>query len=126
MLSFLDIHEAILAEAKEGIPFPFKIAEKPLKVNLKEKKIKIKRDISPEKVKDLILSKKKCGCSICGYSKCMAALEFHHVNPSEKLFEISRAHSGFSLKEILEELKKCILVCANCHAEIHAGIIELK
>mgnify|MGYP003534316966 CR=1 FL=1 len=126
MLSFLDIHEAILAEAKEGIPFPFKITEKPLKVNPKEKKVKIKRDISPEKVKDLVLSRKKCGCSICGYSKCIAALEFHHVNPSEKLFAISKAHSGYSLEEILKELEKCILVCSNCHKEIHAGFIKLK
>lgn len=125
MLSFLDIHEAILAEVKEGIPFPFKTAEKPLKVNPKEKKVKIKRDISSEKAKDLVLSRKKCGCSICGYSKCMAALEFHHVNPSEKSFAISKAHSGYSLEEILKELEKCILVCANCHAEIHAGITQI-
>jgi hypothetical protein len=135
-ISFRDIHDAIIAEAKEGIPFPYEMKPEendlvPLEVIRAIKKPKpikikrIKRDISSEKVKDLILSKKKTGCSICGYDKCMSALEFHHVNPSEKSFAISKAHSGYSLNEILEELEKCVLVCANCHKEIHAGIVSI-
>lgn len=139
-VSFSDIHEAILAEAKDGVPFPYSAQNnelkgfvfendfkfKPEKTELpKQKTIKIKRDISTEKVKDLILSRKKCGCSICGYNKCTAVLEFHHINPSEKSFTISKAYSSYSLDEILKELKKCILVCANCHKEIHAGIIKI-
>ena len=62
-----------------------------------------------------------CGgkCSRCGYDKCNAALEFHHVDESTKSFEISGSHSR-SWKAIENELDKCIMVCANCHRELHA------
>lgn len=55
-------------------------------------------------------------CSICGYNKCLTALEFHHINPKEK--EIYNSHWKFERNKM--ELDKCILVCANCHREIHA------
>lgn len=61
-------------------------------------------------------------CSICGYSKCLAALQFHHLNPKNKKFGINEALKSnikVSKEEILEEIKKCILLCANCHFEIH-------
>ncbi len=60
-------------------------------------------------------------CKVCGYSKCYGALHFHHQDPVTKKFGI---HSGtsHSLKECIEEAKKCILVCANCHAEIHSKL----
>ena len=58
-------------------------------------------------------------CCICGYNKCVTALEFHHINPQEKEFTLStNANIGF--EKAKEEIKKCILVCANCHREIHA------
>lgn len=58
-------------------------------------------------------------CEICGYDKCEAALEFHHLNSNEKEFGI--AYKGYtrSLEECKKEVDKCILVCANCHREIH-------
>jgi 5-methylcytosine-specific restriction endonuclease McrA len=55
-------------------------------------------------------------CTICGYNKCVKALDFHHTNPSEKDFNISKSSSW---KKAKEEIKKCILVCKNCHAELH-------
>lgn len=55
-------------------------------------------------------------CSICGYNKCIKALDFHHLR--DKSFNISGAHCR-SWSIIEQELKKCILVCANCHREIH-------
>ena len=59
-------------------------------------------------------------CSQCGYSKCLNALEFHHLNPSEKEFSINKALSNHWKWERIEiELKKCIILCANCHREIH-------
>ena len=59
-------------------------------------------------------------CCICGYDKCNAALEFHHVNPKTKLFGISQTGAlTYSLSKQLAEVKKCVLVCANCHREIH-------
>lgn len=56
-------------------------------------------------------------CSICGYNKCLRALEFHHPNPKEKEFQITQNVKDF--EKLKEEAEKCILVCSNCHAEIH-------
>lgn len=56
-------------------------------------------------------------CSICGYNSCFAALEFHHLDEKEKEYSISR--NCHSLKDDLKETKKCLLVCSNCHREIH-------
>ena len=58
-------------------------------------------------------------CSICGYNKCDEALEFHHLDPSQKEFGICSDGRTRSWDRIKEELSKCILVCANCHREIH-------
>lgn len=57
-------------------------------------------------------------CGICGYYRCEAALEFHHVNPKDKLYALSDFKFR-SLEEDLREAKKCIMVCSNCHREIH-------
>lgn len=57
-------------------------------------------------------------CQKCGYDKYIGALEFHHLDPSQKDFDISKARS-YSFDKAKEELDKCILVCANCHREIH-------
>ena len=62
-------------------------------------------------------------CQCCGYSKCISALEFHHSNPKEKDFSISKI-TNRNWADVKEELKKCILVCANCHREIHYGFIN--
>lgn len=61
-------------------------------------------------------------CAVCGYKKCLAALHFHHINPFEKKFNIS--DKATLDKELIEELKKCILLCANCHISTHQGIIS--
>ena len=57
-------------------------------------------------------------CEICGYNKCMRALEFHHLNPNEKDFTLSR-YLTREFSDLKKEVDKCILVCSNCHAEIH-------
>lgn len=57
------------------------------------------------------------GCAICGYNKCEVALEFHHVNQEDKKYCISRGQ--FGNKDLIDEVQKCILLCANCHREIH-------
>lgn len=59
-------------------------------------------------------------CALCGYSKCLGALHFHHMDGDEKEFNLSDS-LGRSWKVIEEELDKCLLVCANCHAEIHSS-----
>ena len=63
----------------------------------------------------------KCQC--CGYDKCIQALDFHHLNPSEKDFNFND-NANRSWKATREEIKKCILVCSNCHREIHSGLIN--
>jgi 5-methylcytosine-specific restriction endonuclease McrA len=60
-------------------------------------------------------------CSICGYNKCLAALEFHHLDPSQKDFGISHAGATRSFEKIKKELDKCVLLCANCHREVHSS-----
>ena len=62
-------------------------------------------------------------CQICGYDKCQSALEFHHINPEEKEFTLGY-NTNTSFAKAKEEIKKCILVCANCHREIHEGLID--
>jgi 5-methylcytosine-specific restriction endonuclease McrA len=57
-------------------------------------------------------------CVKCGYDKTYRALHAHHINPAEKGFNISGAHAR-SWEAIKTELSKCILLCANCHSEIH-------
>lgn len=58
-------------------------------------------------------------CTECGYSKSMAALVFHHKNPDEKAFGIASSGFGRSWASLVTEAKKCVLLCANCHAETH-------
>ena len=57
-------------------------------------------------------------CEICGYNKCIDALELHHLNPNEKEFGI--AGETRSLEKLKIEADKCILLCANCHRELHS------
>ena len=58
-------------------------------------------------------------CCICKYDKCIAALEFHHVDESTKEFIISRSWGKGITHRIKDELDKCDLLCANCHRETH-------
>lgn len=57
-------------------------------------------------------------CCLCGYNKCVGALEFHHIEPKNKTYQLSSGNCH-KLEDDLEEAKKCILVCSNCHREIH-------
>lgn len=63
---------------------------------------------------------------VCGYDRCSAALDFHHKDEREKSFGLSQDGMTRSWKKTKEELKKCVLVCANCHREIHAGKLQLQ
>lgn len=63
-------------------------------------------------------------CVRCGYNKCIKALEFHHIDPSQKDFTISNDH--FKLLDAIEESKKCILICSNCHKELHDNLWNIE
>lgn len=65
-------------------------------------------------------------CQICGYNRCHAALELHHLDPSQKEFTFGTVIANpKAWHRIEEELKKCILLCSNCHREIHANIVDI-
>ncbi len=64
-------------------------------------------------------------CKICGYDKCMEALDFHHIDPNQKEFGISREGLAYSFERRLKEAKKCILICCRCHRELENGIIKI-
>lgn len=65
-------------------------------------------------------------CCICHFNAYPQALEFHHVNPEEKSFGITDSNAVTkALDKQLEEIKKCVLLCSNCHKGVHAGILEL-
>jgi hypothetical protein len=75
-------------------------------------RIKIKRQMLTD-------IKLKNGCSICGYNRCAAALHFHHTGDDK---EILLSHPHASIETLLAEVEKCMVVCANCHAELHANM----
>lgn len=64
-------------------------------------------------------------CHICGYKKCFRALGFHHIDPTRKSFGLSEKGLTRSWEKIRSEVDKCILVCANCHMELHEGVTQL-
>lgn len=65
-------------------------------------------------------------CCICGYDRSPNALEFHHLNPAEKDFGFGAKRANpSSWAAIVVELKKCVMVCANCHREIHDGTVDI-
>jgi hypothetical protein len=64
--------------------------------------------------------KLEMGCSICGYSEHPSALDFHHVNNDKEYSISTMVNQRYSKQRILNEMKKCIVVCANCHRIIHS------
>lgn len=86
--------------------------------NCHNKKLIKKRQTNLEVAREILGNK----CCKCGYNKCKQALEFHHVDPTKKDFVIGGSRYG--REKLLKEITKCILVCANCHREIHSKLIN--
>jgi 5-methylcytosine-specific restriction endonuclease McrA len=104
-------------------------------------------DFYPSRIKKKIYSCKKCDakqgkilretikrkcveykggkCFVCGYNKFQGSLDFHHVDPKEKDFGIATMKSN-SFESLKQELDKCVLLCKNCHCEVHASLIDLN
>jgi hypothetical protein len=57
-------------------------------------------------------------CSNCGYNKCIASLDFHHPDQSQKDYLFSAKYRG-TWRDMKAKIKNCILLCANCHREHH-------
>jgi hypothetical protein len=77
------------------------------------------------KVKAILVEEAGGRCALCGYDRCVAALQFHHVDPSTKSFGLSRKGVTRGLDVLREEAAKCTLLCANCHAEVEGGFAAL-
>ena len=76
-------------------------------------------------VKAIIVREGGGRCLLCGYDRCVSALHFHHLDPSQKRFNVALRGAARSLDRVREEVKKCVLLCANCHAEVEAGVVAL-
>jgi hypothetical protein len=72
------------------------------------------------RIKAILVAEAGGQCAICGYARANAALQFHHIDPATKAFDI-RAAGTRALGRIREEAAKCVLLCANCHAEVESG-----
>jgi transposase len=73
------------------------------------------------RLKQILVADAGGACTLCGYDRCPAALEFHHLDPDDKRFELSRRGVTRSLARARAEAAKCILLCSNCHAEVEVG-----
>ena len=75
------------------------------------------------RVKIKLVEYKGGKCKICGYNRCLSALDFHHRDPKKKKF-IVNGNLNKSFEILKKETDKCELVCRNCHAEVHEGLIK--
>jgi 5-methylcytosine-specific restriction endonuclease McrA len=77
-----------------------------------------------KKIKTLAVAHKGGKCQFCGYNRCVGALEFHHIDPKSKNFGLGQSGLTRSWERTKNELDLCLLVCSNCHKEIHAGLLQ--
>jgi hypothetical protein len=77
------------------------------------------------RVKRRLIERAGGGCQLCGYDKYQGALQFHHLDPETKTFHLSRHGVTRSYAEASAEADKCVLLCANCHAEVEGGVTDL-
>ena len=77
------------------------------------------------KIKLMAIEYKGGKCQVCSYHKYQGGLDLHHINPKTKSFGIGDKGYTQSWEKVRAELDKCVLVCANCHREIEAGITQL-
>lgn len=83
-------------------------------------KVKLWRQRSKERIVAAMGGK----CSLCGYCKCLSALALHHLDPSQKEISFGKIRANpRNWEKVVQELRKCVLLCHNCHSEVHANII---
>lgn len=75
-------------------------------------------------VKQILVEEHGKCCNVCGYDRCIDALEFHHKDKMNKTFSISQKGLTIGIEKVRKEANKCILLCANCHREVEAGILN--
>jgi transposase len=78
------------------------------------------------RVKQILVEEAGGCCRLCGYDRSVVALEFHHVDPSKKLFGVAQGGMARSMTRLRVETRKCVLLCSNCHAEVESGISSIS
>ena len=81
---------------------------------------------SRRRIKATLIAEAGGRCVLCGYDTFDGALHFHHPNPEEKAFGLAEAGATRALARAREEARKCVLLCANCHAEVEGGVSTLS
>jgi formate-dependent nitrite reductase cytochrome c552 subunit len=100
----IDCHNKYMSEVKKK---PESMASR----NIKRKKmIQVRKKLAVDRLGGK--------CSVCGYSKCLAGLTFHHLGDKKKEKDVSQIYDA-SMERYLNEVDKCKLLCWNCHMELH-------
>jgi hypothetical protein len=89
----------------------------------KKKRFK-KTTFTRRELKQKAVNYKGGACESCGYNRNLNSLSFHHRDPTQKDFGISRLITRLSWCQIEEEIDKCALLCLNCHSDVHSGLID--
>lgn len=92
--------------------------------NIEDRKAKVRQRANEaiRQAKLFLVEIKKSGCSLCDENE-LCCLEFHHLDAQDKDFNIADAvQYGYSVERIKVEIAKCVLLCANCHRKVHAGV----
>jgi len=76
-------------------------------------------------IKRILVAEAGGACALCGYDRTLGGLHFHHRDPAQKAFALSRQGVTRSLDAARAEAAKCVLLCSNCHAEVEAGDLQL-
>ena len=80
------------------------------------KQVKIRYKDNKEQINSL---KEGKSCEKCGYNKCAAALDYHHIDPSNKIDTVAKLSTHANIEKAITEIGKCVLLCSNCHREYH-------
>ncbi|MDQ3587666.1 MAG: hypothetical protein M3433_04655 [Actinomycetota bacterium] len=77
------------------------------------------------RVKEILATEAGGRCAICRYDRYLGTLEFHHLDRATKAVGLAQAGFTRSIADARAEARKCVLLCANCHAEVEGGIVDL-
>jgi len=78
------------------------------------------------RVKEILVAEAGGCCQLCGYCRSIVALEFHHLDPSNKKFGVAQSGMGRSIERLRTEARKCALLCSNCHTEVENGFSSIS